>query len=296
MIERSDLIVFDAAARHLNFSTAAKELKMTAPQVSKIISKMEGLTKKTLFVRNTRQMRLSEHGMALVPAARQALGAFLDVDQLFAADENDGAVSGILRINCAHTLGVKVIARIVASFQADYPDVQVQVLLSDHYEDLVEQNIDMSIRIFKLENSALICRKLGDNPLTICAPPEYLKGIAPILTVADLSKHKILYIPTHANAKFVKSGLTLGDLCPVAWTSASNGDFLTELAKHGSSLIVRSRWSINREIEEGSLVPLKLDDHLVSDTSIYAVYHPNKFIPKRLRLWLDHLAAEFPKG
>lgn len=293
MIERQDLIVFAVAANHLNFASAAKQLKVTAPQVSKVISKLENLLHKTLFIRTTRHMRLSEHGAALLPVAQQTLAAFTDMEDLFNDREQDTDVSGVLRINCAHTLGIRVLAKIVATFQRKYPKIHTNIILSDHYEDLIEQNLDMALRIFKPDDSTLMVRKLGDNPVVFCAAPEYLAQ-NPVKNLKDLKNHRVMYIPSHGELKFQNAGITVEQACSGATASASNGDFLTEIAKYGGAVAVRSKWSITRELEDGSLVLIDLKDQLVSNTLIYAVYPQHKFIPKRLRLWLDHLFAEFP--
>lgn len=299
MLDQLELRVFIAAAKHLSFLKAAKELRMSPSQVSKVVSELERKVRKKLFQRTTRVVRLSRDGEELLPAANRALEALRDTEEFFLTRRDDAHMSGTIRTTCSNTLGIRRLAPIAAKFHREHPDIYMEFILNDSYIDIVSEGIDVAIRIVKPTDSTLIARKIADNKVIFCASPQYIRAHSPIKTVKDLSRHPIFYIPQHSTLKFRKAGISLEDVAVqkgLSWTTAQNGDFLVELAQQGDSgVLVRSDWGAEREIKAGTLVPLNINDELVSETAIYAVYPANKFMPKRLRTWLDFLTAEFSR-
>lgn len=297
MLDQFELRVFISAAKHLSFLKAAKELRTSPSHISKTISELERKVRKKLFQRTTRVVRLSRDGEELLPAAHRAWEALRDTEEFFLTKRDDSHVSGTIRTTCSNTLGIRRLAPIAAKFHELYPDIYMEFFLSDAYTDIIGEGLDVAIRIVKPSDSSLIARKLAENRIIFCASPRYIRAHPPIKTVNDLVRHPIFYIPQHSSLKFRDAGISLADLTlkkGLSWTTAQNGDFLVELAQQGENgILVRSDWGAEREIKAGTLIPLQLNDELVSETAIYAVYAANKFMPKRLRAWLDFLAVEF---
>jgi DNA-binding transcriptional LysR family regulator len=292
-IEIIDLVAFIEVAKKLNFADAAKSLQVSPPHVSKLISHLEDKVQKKLFVRTTRQVGLTSAGRELLPAAEAAVAAIRDTENMFIETMDPNLIQGEIRMNCAHTLGIRLIAKIVARFHELYPKVQITTILSDQYEDLIEEKLDMVIRIVELKDSNLVAKKLGSNPVVLCAAPTYLNKNPAIASIADLERHALLYIPQHGPLKFKRSGMTLSSISKSSWAASTNGDFLTELGRQGAGIVVRSRWSIQRELDDGCLVEIDVDDELISTTEIYAMYAPDRYMPRRLRLWIDFLQKSF---
>lgn len=286
-----ELQVFVTAAKELNFALTAKRLRLAPSQVSKAIASLEGKMQKRLFVRTTRRVRLSQEGETLLPVARQALDALRDAEETFREAGGDARLEGQIRISCPITLGVRKLAALAGTFQATHPGVRLDFELSDGYLDLVEERIDMAVRVMGLRDSSLIARKLGDNPVIFCASKAYLKRHGRPKTAADLGDHKVLFISQHGTLSFKGSGRRLTDVTGRSWIAANQGDFLVKLALEGAGVLARSAWAIEPELDGGALEEIRLDDELVSETAIYAVHPAGRYVPRRLRAWIDHLAA-----
>jgi DNA-binding transcriptional LysR family regulator len=293
MLDPLELRIFLSVTKELNFAAAAKSLKLAPSQVSKAIASLERKIERQLFVRTTRQVRLTNDGELLIPAARKAFDAVRDASEFFNSNSDDLEVAGRLKISCPHTLGVRKIAGLAADFHALHPNVSFEFVLSDSYLDLIEDNIDTAIRIVAPRDSTLVARKLAENPIVFCASPNYLAIHTAPKTIDELQEHQLLYIPQHGTASFKKSGKTLNEVTKPRWAVANQGDFLVELALKGAGILVRSSWGVEREIASGELVPFKLNDTLVLDTAIYAMYAATRYVPPRLRLWIDHLVTNW---
>jgi DNA-binding transcriptional LysR family regulator len=277
MVELTQIKVFLAVARELNFLSAARELGMSPSQVSKEIAQLERELKKKLFHRTTRVVRISREGEQLVPVARQLLDAVRSVEEVYRENEEWVAPSGKIRLTCSNTLATRLVARCAAEFREKYPQIELNFVLSDSYLDLIEEELDLAIRIMPLADASLIARKLADNPVVICASRRFLKQHR-LRTIADLRKVPSLFLPQHADLIFKKNGKKLRDTVQPASVTGANGDFLVELAKNHAGVLVRSRWAVTRELKEKSLIELDLGDTLVSKTGIYAVYPANRFL------------------
>jgi DNA-binding transcriptional LysR family regulator len=293
MLESAELLVFLTAARHLNFASAARELRLSPSQVSKEIARTEEKLGRLLFLRTTRRVRLTSEGEMLVPLAQRALDAMADAADLFGGPGDDTALTGTIRVTCSHALAARKIAGMAADFCAIHPNVAFDFVLSDGYLDLIDERIDLAVRIMGLSDSSLIARRLARNGVIFCASPDYLASREPPRSVADLAAHDVYFIPQHGDLRFRRARIKLAKAVQPPRIHAQSGDFLVEIARQGGGILVRSDWSVERELDKGHLVTLELDDELVSETSIYAVYPSQKTLPRRTRLWIDHMAERF---
>ena len=293
MLESSELLLFLTAARHLNFASAAKELRLSPSQVSKEIARTEDKLGKPLFLRTTRKVRLTSEGEMLVPLARRALDAMVEAAELFTEPGNEVALSGTIRITCSHALAVRKVAGMAAEFHKIHPRVAFDFVLSDGYQDLIDERIDVAVRIMALSDSSLIARRLASNDVIFCASPDYLASREPPRSVADLGTHEVFFIPQHGDLRFRRAKLKLAKAVKPSWIHAPNGDFLIEVARKGGGILVRSAWSVERELIDGHLVALQLDDALISETAVYAVYPAKKSLPRRVRRWTEHMVHSF---
>lgn len=293
-IEPMELAIFLQAARTLNFGEVAKAQRISPPAVTKYISSLENKLRKKLFWRTTRSVRITPEGERFIEAARRALDSLEMAEGILGDDLSPAELSGKIRFSCSYTLAIRRVSRLLQEFHEKYPQLIVEMHLSDQPVDLVDESIDMAVRILKPDDdSGLIVRKLADNPVNFYASPKYLKKYGAPKTVADLKKHNVLAIPLHLGLKFNKSGQLLSKAVGDSWLYSESGDVLVAMATRGSGLLVRSSWGCEDELRSGELVELTLNDSLVSKTAIYAVYAPNRFVARRVRVWIDFLIAGF---
>ncbi|WP_407304665.1 LysR substrate-binding domain-containing protein [Acinetobacter sp.] len=173
-----------------SFATTAKHFQVPASSVSRFISKLEKEIGQQLFYRNTRSVRLTETGEQYYVQIREVLNT-LDLANEEAAGKGS-SVRGVVRINTAVALGRLHIAQIVNKLHDIYPELSIELILTDAFIDPVQEGVDIVIRIGLLQDSALIARKVGDQKNVLCASPEYLKQYGIPESPQDLIKHLCL--------------------------------------------------------------------------------------------------------
>jgi LysR family transcriptional regulator, transcriptional activator for dmlA len=292
MLEHNELQVFASVAKHLSFAHAARDLGHSAPNVSKIVSQLEERLQKTLFLRTTRSVKLSEEGNLFLPVALRALDSLQEANDLFQKTRSQ-KLSGKIRITAPQTLASRLLSRKIAQFHRLHPDVDFEVLLSDSYLDLVTESIDVAFRVMRLHDSSIKAVKVAENPVIFCANPLYLKTAPKLKAPEDLKKHSVLAIASHLELKFEKNGKRLSQFARKPWLQASNGDLAVDQARWGCGILVRSRWGVQAELDRGELVEVKLNDRLFTDSAIYLAYADQRFMPHRTRVFIDFMKSAF---
>lgn len=295
MLEYSELKVFVSVAKHLNFSKAGQEVGLSASQITKIIANLESKIHCKLLHRTTRNARLTAEGHTFLSAATKNINSINETMQLFESNINPAEMSGVIRITAAHTLGSRVLQRPLQKFSENYPQVQIQVLLDDRYLDFTEHEIDIALRVMKPVDSPLIAKKVGSNPVSFYASPEWLKKNGMPRSIHDLPLHTVYCIPQHSLLLFEKAQIPLQQFIKKQPLQCSNGDFIVEMACQGQGILVRSEWGAKREVNQGRLVRLELDDQLKSETGVYLVYPKHKHTPFRVKACIDVLAKTLGK-
>ncbi len=289
MLEYSELRAFIAVARHLNFSKAAIEIGLSAPQLSKVVATLERKLKCKLLNRTTRSVRLTNDGASFLIAANRAFESLQEANQMFELNTSPGELSGTVRITAPNTLGTRFLSTPLRLFTEKYPKVKVQVLLSDTYMDFVDDDIDVALRIMNPKDSSLVAKKVAANPVSFYAAPSYLTKHPAQLSVRDLVRHKVFCITPHLKLKFLKSKLTLEDCINSPSIQCTNGDLLVDIAVQGHGLLVRSEWGVDKEVRLGQLVKLTLNDSLHSESGIFVVYQKHHHAPRRVKAFTETL-------
>ena len=176
-----------AAVDSGSLSAASRTLGIPLPTVSRRVSDLEALLKAQLVVRTSRKLLLTETGAAYVLAARRVLEELAEAER--AASGEYHAPRGELLVTAPIAFGALNVAPIVHDFLAAYPDVTVRLVLSDNVIDLVDNHVDVAVRIGHLPDSALMARRVGDIRWVVTASPQYLARRGEPRTPAELSKH-----------------------------------------------------------------------------------------------------------
>lgn len=290
MLDTQELRTFAAVARHLSFARAANELGQSSSNVSKCIAQLERKLQTTLFTRSTRTVRLSDQGMQLLPSVLRALDSIEEASDFFQSPLNS-ALSGSIRLTAPQTLAQRLLSPLLAIFHRKYPELNIELVLSDRYLDLVEEGLDLALRVMSLHNSSLKALKIAKNPVALFASPQYLRQSPPLKKVEDLKHHEVFSISTHMDLQWKNHKKSLRQCIRKPWIKSTNGDLLVEQACLGTGVVVRSRWGAQRELDAGTLVEVKMNDQLLSDTAVYLVYPENRFVPKRVRAFIDFMRS-----
>jgi DNA-binding transcriptional LysR family regulator len=277
---------FLTVAQEKNFSKAAKFLNTNAPNVTKRISTLERSLGTRLFNRTTRIVSLTQEGEALIPSVQVLLDQAREVEAK-ASDRNE--LAGLIRLTCMNGLAQRWLASLLIEFQATYPSVRFEVLVTDRIIDLVQDQVDLAIRIQEPQGADFVFRELRPNRLVVCASPAYLKSAPPLRIPSDLMKHRLLTLSAHEDLKFVRTGERLGDFSSRRSILCDSGAYLTDLALRGGGVAVRARYDVDGLLRDKQLVQCLTGHPLENFRSVYLVIPQKRYLTNRVRVFSDYL-------
>lgn len=297
---------FVATVRGGSFSEAARQLGCTPSAVSRQVGALEADLGVRLFTRTTRRLSLTEAGATLFEQAERILGEIDDMQESVRAV--DARPRGLLSVTAPIVYGRLHLAPLLPDFLARYPEVHLNLVLSDSVVDLLENDMDVAVRIAALPDSSLIARRLAPVERVICGSPAYLQRRGMPATPAALTDHDCLPFRFHTAANVWRAGSNVWRLQGEAGVeeiavsgpfTANNADALVTAALAGLGLILVPTWLVSDHLRDGALVPV-LGDYLVSpselEMAIYAVYPSGRFLSPKTRAFIDFLVQALGEG
>lgn len=282
------LEIFAATIELGSFSAAGRRLGLTPSAVSRAIDRIEARLGVRLLLRSTRVLTLTAEGQAYLQAARRILADLNDAEQQIA---DQGAPRGRLRISAALAHGRLCIAPLLAGFVKRYPQILVDIALTDTVVDIAAGQADVAIRFGPLADSSLTARKIGENRRVIVASPAYLAQHGTPETPEDLLAHNCLnfnFRRAEPVWPFVRDG-TAFSLTTSGAIEANNGETLGQLAALGVGIARVGRFSVTDELADGRLVPI-LEDYNPGDVEpLHAVFVGGANTPARVRAFVEYL-------
>jgi len=281
--------LFVSAADLLNISAAGRQLGLAPAVASARLAKLEKEVGADLLHRSTRKVSLSLEGAEFLPFAKEIIAQ--EDAGLVALGKGNPEVSGTLRFACSSTFAQLYIAPILCEFLDCFPQVNLDLRLSDTQTNLIEGGFDLALRNLAIEDSAMIGRKLADDKRVLCASPEYLTRNGTPKTPDDLEGHRLVVFGD------VKRDLTAtgGRQCqfPPPKTKAQircDDGASTRLATQaGVGISMNSIWSIHKELRDGTLVRV-LPEYEVNDGSaVWLVYPKSNILTSKVRVTIDFL-------
>ncbi|MEO1252462.1 MAG: LysR family transcriptional regulator [Pseudomonadota bacterium] len=287
----SELAVFVEVVRCGSFVGAAGELGITASGVSKKINKFEVRLGVRLFNRTTRSLALTEAGEALYEQSEQILESISTAEDL--ARDLSGSPRGQLRIAASAALSVGVIMPFLKKFGEKFSGITTTTIQADGGIDMIRDRIDVALLFERPAESSLIIRKMIDDPWIVCAAPEYLKRFGKPETPNDLETHRCLTIHARNRTEDHWDFEIDGKTKSIAVDSAHSGIGLAlrEAALQGVGIARLAHFLVCQDVLDGRLVPLLCKHAPVSERAIYAVYPDRKYLPLKIRVFVDHLQA-----
>jgi DNA-binding transcriptional LysR family regulator len=288
--------VFAQVVETGSFAKAADRLGLSTSAASRHVAELEGHLQTRLLNRTTRRVSLTESGRAFYERAVQLLGDLAEAEQEAAS----AAVvpRGTIRLTTAINFGVRHIAPAIAAFMARHPEVRFDVSLSDRVVDLVEEGLDLAIRIGPPGSDNLVARKLGETRLLPCASPDYLAKHGAPKTPEELERHNCLtyeYVsPRHVWRFRDRSGAE-SSVRVAGRLHSNNGDLLAEAAAQGAGIVFEPAFIVGPEVRAGRLVPL-LQEFVPAPVPIYALYPSRKHLSAKVRGFVDFLVERFSQA
>lgn len=273
-----------------SFAAAADKLDISRAMVSKQIQKLEEHLGTRLMNRTTRRLSLTETGREFYERSIQIMGDVEEAEQI--AGQMTRRPQGVLRVTIPLSYGQHRLAAIIGDYTQAYPQVQLDISLSDRKVDLIEDGLDLAIRIGAMPQSDLIARKLAGVRSIVCAAPAYLARHGAPQTPADLARHACLgYTLTGTGADWRLEGPDGAVIVPISGPiRADNGDIIRLAALSGAGILFQPHFIVDDDIETGRLVRI-LPDWQSAELGVYAVYPSRKHLSAKVRTFVDFLVA-----
>lgn len=289
------LSAFAATARHGGFAAAAREAGVAPSTLAKAVARLERTLGVRLFNRTTRQVRLTADGERLFERCQRVLAELAALQS-----EASGArsvVTGELRIATPVCYGKRFVLPRLARLREAHPELRFDVRLSDTYVDLLQQGIDLAVRIGALRDSALVARRVDTQNLLLCASPGYLARRGEPRRIEDLARHDaiVFRLPSTGRDRpwqFRQRGAAI-EIQPSRALLVSETEALAEAARLGAGICQLPDNVVDRAIAAGELVEL-LHGARPAPMPINLVYPSGRLLPARLRVVID--ALRDPRG
>ncbi|MBY5920245.1 LysR family transcriptional regulator [Ferrimonas balearica] len=276
---------FVAVAETESFTAAGQRLGISTAQVSRQVSALEARLGSQLLYRTTRRVSLTESGRQFYQLCRPLLDGLEEAQRLLSEQQTEP--SGRVRMTAPVNFGEQILAPLMAEFCAQYPKVSVEMMLSNQRLDLVQEGLDLAIRIGDLPDSSLKARRLGERALAVCAAPEYLARYGTPGGVEELSQHRCL-VGTSDLWRFNVEGRPTSMKISGAFR-CNSGVALLEAATRGLGLTQLPEHYLLEAFEQGRLVPV-LEAYQPEPEPIWACYPPNRHVTATVRAFIDALS------
>ena len=283
------LRLFVAAAERLNISAAGRGLGLAPAIASARLAKLEKELGAELLHRTTRKVSLSQEGADLLPYAREIIAQ--SEAACSALGLNAEKPSGTLRFAAPSSFAQLHIIPQLPAFHAEYPDITLDLRLSDTRFDLIEGSFDLALRSAPLQDSSLRGRKLADDVRVLCASPDYLAAHGTPHTPEDLAGHHFLSW-RDANRRELMAGparVTLDPRQMVCRTILDDGTSQRLATLAGGGISINSLWSVAHELRAGRLVRILPDWRLADDSVLWLIYPRSNVLTPKVRCFMDFL-------
>lgn len=271
------------------FSAAAGKLGITKSAVSQQVTRLEEDVGTRLLHRSTRRLNLTEAGEIYLTGCRQMVEAAEEANQQVGQFKKEP--SGTLRITTAHHFGASHLVPLLAPFMERYPKLSLYIDGSDKKVDLVEEGIDLALRLGPLAESSLIARKIGDLPLLLVATPSYLEQYGVPQVPAELVNHQwVTFTPLGDPYRLkLQEGQGQQHEVRLSGRARSNSYAATlEMVNAGMGIGRFLGQEVAHNLEEGRLVRV-LSDYRLESVGLYAVYPHRAYVPLKVRAVIDYL-------
>ena len=286
-----EMEVFVAAAELKSFSAAGRKLRLSPSAVSKLVTRIEDRLGARLLVRTTRRLELTPEGDVYLGRARRILSEIEETERIV-ADGAKAVPRGPLRVNASVGFGERYILPLVPAFLALYPEIELDLSLTDGVIDVIGERTDVAIRSGPLRDSSLKARKLLESRKVVIASPAYLERHGTPRHPADLAAHNCLRFnfrramddwPFLGPAGTVESHDVTGNML------VSSGAILRQLCLEGLGLGRIGRFHVEPDIAAGTLVPV-LEDFNPDDIEVvHAVFAGHDHLAARIRAFIDFM-------
>jgi DNA-binding transcriptional LysR family regulator len=292
LTETQELIAFHSVVKHSSFAKAAEELTLSPSGVSRIVTRLEERLGVRLVQRTTRSLSLTEAGAAFHARASQILADLMDAEA--EVQKATTQPRGNLRLSASLVFGQLYVVPLLGQLMARFPELSVDLTLTNRFVDLIDEGTDLAIRIGALTDSRLIARRLCSNQRILIAAPSYLARRGVPSCPEDLSGHDtVIYTgfarPREWNLIGPEGRVTVAVSGRLA---TNNVEVLHDLALQGLGITVGPMQMVYRGLLSGELVRV-LEPYEFEASAIFAVYPSARQLSTKVRAVVDFLVENF---
>ena len=292
-MDLSVLQIFIEVMRHGSFAAVARERNIDPSSVSRTVAGLESELGIRLFQRTTRKLSPTEAGMTYFERIEPLIEEMQQAADI--AKDISGNPKGTIRVTCSVSFGIKCIIPLLPEFQAKYPELTIDLLLTDSVVDLLNERIDVAIRLGQPTDSTLIMQKLMETRYSVCASPDYLQQYGQPQIPKDIESHNCLLFPLIGfKTRWIfkhKTG-NVQEIPVRGNTIISNAIALQQCAISGMGLTLLPHWLIDEDINTGKLVRLFPDYQVTAtdfNTAAWLLYPSRAYIPLKVRVFVEEL-------
>ena len=284
---------FVSAVKQGGFSSAVRELGLSPSALSKLVTRLEDRLGARLLQRTTRRLLLTPEGEVFFTRAQRILAAIDEAES--EVTEANASPRGTLRLHCGSAFGMHQLALATPRFLARYPDISMDITISDQPPAAMEEGIDLAIRIGPLDESSMVARRICNLQRVICAAPSYLARCGTPQTPDDLQRHNCLWItslPALRRWPFdTEEGIRVVNVG--GNVAANTAETVLQLAIAGVGITRLTDVIVGDAISRGELVPVLTDWHHAEPVPLFATYPSGRHLSPKVKAMVDFLVEEF---
>jgi len=289
----NSLNLFLEVMHHNSFTDVANQHGIAPSSVSRTIANLEKELGFRLFQRSTRRLEPTEAGMIYFERISPVIEQ-LEAAKQIATDLNEEP-KGMLRVTASAVYGQTNIAPLLPELARKYPSLMIELLLTDAYIDLIEERVDVAIRLGSLQDSSYIARLIQPIQFVICASPDYIEKNGIPVKPEDASEHNCLVFPRAGysnNWLFKDKNQDVHETQIQGRYTITNSNAIKQCAILSMGLALLPDWLVNNDIRDGTLIRLYSDYYVTAtdyNSGIYILYPSKDYMPLKTRLFVEYL-------
>jgi DNA-binding transcriptional LysR family regulator len=294
--EVAELQLFVEIVRAGNLSAAARALNSSPAAMSRGLTALESRLGVRLVTRTSRSFELTEEGQLFYERCARIAADIADAEA--EASSKGATVKGILRLGAPMEIGRRLVAPLITEFRRKFPDVQVHLVLSDAGLDVIDDGLDIALRIGLPSDSSVIARKVLTAKRITCASPAYFKKHGTPAKPSDLLQHDCIRLVRGRRVMdawvFQEQGKRFEVVVNGTLTTTS-GEVVHDWVRAGKGIALKADWDLQPELREGSIVPC-LGDYWCDEINLFALCVNRRHLSPRIRAFLKFIAARLPEA
>lgn len=287
-----DIAIVVAVAEQGSFIAAANMLAVPSSTLSRRVSELESQLGLRLFERNTRSLKLTAKGAELVASCSESIKSLQKAVQNVTSDAD--AMSGVLRVSAPITLAYDLMQLCFNRFIQSYPQIKLELEVSNEYSALFDEDIDVALRVGPLKDSELVAQKLFSTDMVLCASPTFIEQNS--IDQGDINSLTNLALLNYSNSSqqltATESGTGIQQMVELqAAFSSNHTQVLKTACVQGLGLACLPQISVQQELDRQELIRLFANYRFADSKTIYAVYPSKQYLPKKLKAFIEHIYA-----